>query len=401
MEDHKSFINEKSKEIFEKLNSIELLNGEYSFELNLLNGLSNKFYRVLLVAPKFKDLKVNDICFKIFGAGSALIDRDLEFFIMQKLAETHYGPQVYETDYKTYRVEEYLHGFTTLDLKEKHNLHVIEELKKSFLLYNETGDYSKYKKFIGQPKKELFDFLLNQDTNQNIVTLTVQKLKSLAKVVLAPFALKVREGEQFKNDADVLDHLSRVEQYLNDFENILFEILPERSIIAMSHNDCHPLNVLVNKNMEKIFLIDHEFGCFNLVGVDIANYNIENLFFLGAPSWPFYLVLENDFRKLEGEPFFPRFVDYIDAFGKQFKSKYSDVKDFDDIIDYMKTQNYYWRCLATSSLLWFVWSLIYLDYNKFADKSSYNYFNYAIDRLMEIFFIAKSKIGKENEKFKV
>jgi len=393
--EHKKFIESKSKEIFEHINSIKLTNDEdYKLEITLLSGLSNKICKVSLHAPNIKGIKITDLVFKIFGEGGDLVDRDTELSIMRFLSKSNYGPKIYESDKKTYRVEEYLNNVTTLDVKEKHNPEVIEEMKKAFLLYNSHGDHEYYKDFINFPKKELFDYLLNKDEKQNIVNFTVKKLAELSKVKLEPFAKQIRESDQFKNDKDTLDHLEKIEYYLYNFEEKLYDIFPEKSIIALTHNDAHPLNVLVNQKIDKYFLIDHEFCCFNLVGVDMANYNIENLFFLGADDWPFYIIHESDFSVLSEGLYYNRFKDYIEYFSENRKQEYSEVKNIDEILEYMKSKDYYWRCLAVSGLLWFVWAINYLSYDEFANQKSFSYFHFSIDRLVHIYLIAKEIIDK-------
>ncbi len=395
LEEHDNFIKEKSKVLFEKLNEIKLEN-HFSIEKTLLNGLSNKFYRVELKSDGHKDLKVKELCFKIFGTCCELVDRNIEFSIMENFANMGYGPKVYDTDFKTYRVEEFLHEISTLENKDKHNPIVVEELKKSFLYYNSTGEIENYKSLIGKSKREMFDYLNSQDKNQNVVSLTLHKMGSLAKTKLKPFAKKMRESTQFGSDKEALDILGKIEHYLNNIESMLYEIFPEKTIIGLNHCDSHLLNILVTKNFEKVYLIDHEFGCYSLIGMDIANYNIENIFYLGKETWPFFELCD-DLAKLDDDIYYNRFKDYMQYFGREKKEFYREVTDFDGLIEYMSTREYYWRCLAYSGIFWFVWGINYFDFDKFVNKSNFNYFNY-VDERLKTYHLAKEIIEKSQHK---
>jgi len=401
LQKHRTFIETKSIEIFEKINSISLTNiEEFTIEIKKLSGLSNIICHVHLDAPKLKTLTtIDNVVIKLFGAGGDLVDRDTELTIMSFLSDIDKGPKIYETDKKSYRVEEFLNNVTTLDLKEKHNPIVIDEMKKAFLFYNSLGDFQSYKDLLNLnlPKKEVFEYLLNKDPKQNIVNFTIKKMRELSKVTLEPFSKKLRESEQFKNDKETLEKLEKIECYLENFEEIIYHIFPEKALIALAHNDAHPLNVLVSNShrFDKFYVIDHEFCCFNLVGIDMANYNVENLFFYGNPEWPYYTIYESDMNILSEDLYYNRFKDYIDFFAEDRKKEYSDVKDIDEILEFMKSKNYYWRCLALSCSLWFVWSINYFNFEDFASKKSFNYFNFSIDRLMQIYRIAKETIEKD------
>ncbi len=76
--------------------------------MNILNGLSNDIYKLELKSEELKDIKVKELCFKIYSSCSVLVDREIEFSLLDKFGTLGYGPKVYETDLKIYRIEEYL-----------------------------------------------------------------------------------------------------------------------------------------------------------------------------------------------------------------------------------------------------------------------------------------------------
>jgi len=244
-------------------------------------------------------------------------------------------------------------------------------------------------------KKEVFDYLLNEDPNQNILSLSIKKMSGLNKQFLEPFAQKLRSSEKYSKDPEVMGNLEKIEYLLDNISNLFYEALPEKSLFALNHNDCHPRNILVTGEFEKIFLIDHEYAAYNLIGCDVANYNIENLFYLGKDDWPFYDLYENDFHVLENELYFTRFTNYIDRFASERKEFYKDVEGFDEFIEYFKSKDYYWRCICFSGLLWFVWGINYFDFDEWDNHRSFNYFNFILDRLKGYFIAKELVLNKE------
>ena len=53
----------------------------------------------------------------------------------------------------------------------------------------------------------------------------------------------------------VVTHFSEAKYFLENLEQILYEVCPEQAILVINHNDAHPLNILHDTENKKIVLL--------------------------------------------------------------------------------------------------------------------------------------------------
>jgi thiamine kinase-like enzyme len=417
--DLNTFVFEKSLQIFKKINNIQFDPDDVEIVKFPLSGISNTIFKVEI---KFKNkfnsakdtsclhehqfirddtqtppaIKINHLFFKVFGRISVLVDRDLETFLMTQLCEKGFGPRIYDTDSKTYRIEEYFDGLSVLHTDKMLDYSIISKMITNFANLNILGgEINYYMKLIGNKNKsEYFKILKDEDKKTNIINFLLIKMK--------PYAL--RSFNQFKqnylNDSTTLDDQSsiegkikHVEFILNNLDDLLYQICPDKALFVIGHNDSHPLNILIKPDSSKVILCDYEYSAYNFIGFDIVNYLIETCFLLSADEFPFYQFYRDKLKLLENNEGFTYYLSFFEYFEENSKEIIEKYPLFADLINECKTNEYFYRIMGISSLLWFTFAVIYYDYDTIKNRSGYDYFNYSLERLLIYDKLAKSKLG--------
>lgn len=390
--DRDQFIHKKSLEIFQKINEIKLNDEDVEISKTSLSGISNTIFKVSI---KYKEndsshssIKINSIFFKVFGKISTIVDRELETYIIENLAEKGLGPRIYETDIQTYRIEEFIEGFTVLERENMLRKEILPQMYSNFSIINSIKDIEYYLDLIKDtPKTVFFDKLLNIDPKTNFVNFTLIKMKPLAmksyKEYKAKLQLESKEEIQKwvkNNDLNLFyESIDRIEYILNNLEKVFYETCPEYGALVLSHNDAHPLNVMHNQDMSRVLVFDHEYSSHNFLGFDIANYLIESRFLLTAETYPFYqLFSDKNCEELKDDIYFKIYLDFFEVFEKMNMDKF---KGYEHVFDKMKNMDYYLRIMGLSSIMWFVFAVIYFDYDALKSHKTYDYFNFSLDRL--------------------
>jgi len=265
-------------------------------------------------------------------------------------------------------------------------------------MYKNFAVFSTIKKIEYHNDKNIFFKNLLNDEKTNFINFTCRKMKDLADRPFEEFKKKFEKKieeisslgennnkknelnsferiEDFKNKIKILDY------YFNNVEEIFFKLTPSQGFFVLSHNDAHLVNIMYTKNMEKVYLFDHEYSCTNFLGFDIANYILESLFFLAEHEFPFYSYIKRDLKTLTNENFieiYKKFFDYFEDINTDYFNENTEEKKF---IEFAKTKDYYMRVLGLSSIMWAMFAIIYLDFESTWNQSQYDYFNFAIDRL--------------------
>lgn len=407
--DTDSFIHDKALEIFRKLNNIDLKREDVRIKKYPLSGISNTIYRVEInyiknniingsgideTCSNLTLIKIDKIFFKIFGRISVLVDRKLETFIMQQLYELGVGPKIYETDMKTYRIEEYIDNCVVLERELMLNEQVHNKVINLFCCLSAFGDFKFYFDYINEQPKKIFFEKLKNETNTNFVNFTLNKMRPLGLKSFYKFKEKfMNDLSRLNEDSKNIDSISRkshvdlttlfrMEYLLENLEQLLYQICPEQVILVINHNDAHPLNILHDPENKKIVLCDFEYSTYNILGFDIANYLSESLFLLQADEFPFYQYFsKRNNEELNEDKYYNIYLRFFDKFEEANEKSFIEFYGFKKIIENCKTKDYYYRLIGLSGLFWFVFSVIYLDYDSYKNKSGYDYFNFAMDRV--------------------
>ncbi len=378
----KTFIEEKSLEVFSRINNKNLEKEHFSLKITPLNGISNRIFHVKLVPIYDNDtVHKKNFFFKIFGKISSLVDRNVETIINNSLAKFGYSPQIYDTDNVTYRIEEYLDGYDTLSHDVLYHDHVINYVIKILAYYNTIMDVNTYARAMSNyDKKEYFNNLSVNSQRLNVIFYMKDHFKSKAEESFHKFKYQViNDIENVKVEYE--ENLNKIEVILNTFEERLYEICPNKAILVLSHNDSHSLNILSNKDYSKMQLIDHEYAFFNFLGYDIINYFIESMFCLKKDKFPYYKIITKEFSILKDDSFFKIYQKFLNYFRDSYRVLFTGYKNFDEIFEYTSTKEYYIRLIGVNCLFILLYSCIYFDYEKIKRKTSYDYFSYTIDRI--------------------
>jgi thiamine kinase-like enzyme len=308
---------------------------------------------------------------------------------MKTFSNKGIGPIVYETDNQTYRIEEFIKDLIMLSKEKMFIEPLLEKMYKNFAIYTTINKPEYHKN-----KNIFFKELLNHE-NTNFVNFTCRKMKDLAYKPLKEFKQKfeekiaeISEYNLFDNDLnsaqrieDFKNKIKILEFYFENLENIFFNCMPDEGFFVLSHNDAHLVNIMYTKNMEKLYLFDHEYSCTNFLGFDMANYILESLFFLAEHEFPYYSYIKTGLKSLINENFleiYKIFFNYFEEINADYFTKNPEHKNF---VEFAKTKDYYMRVLGLSSIMWAMFAVIYLNFESTWNKTHYDYFNYAIDRL--------------------
>jgi hypothetical protein len=379
------FIQEKSLEIFNKLNHTAFTPSEVKLEKTPLSGISNTIYMIKISLrddSNKTNLSIERIFFKIFGRISVLVNRELETFIMTKLHSLSMGPKIYETDLKTYRVEEFVENCDVMSREMMLSDLVLPKVTKIFSCINGFGDFHYYFDYVGDDSKFIFFNKLKQDEKTNFVNFTVNKMLPLGLESLKKFREKFYQDKE--RDLVLFDDnkFAKMDQILTNFEDYFYDVCPDQGLFVLNHNDAHPLNILKSQTFEQIYLCDFEYSSYNLIGFDIANYIIESFFLLTAENFPFYQTFtQKNFCELAEDKYYNIYLDFFEVFEKEHSSDFRKFNSFSKLLEKCKTRDYFYRVMGMSSLMWFVFAVIYLDYDSIKSKNAYDYFNFAYDRL--------------------
>jgi len=198
--------------------------------------------------------------------------------------------------------------------------------------------------------------------NQNIFSLCMHEM--LAKANKNYF-----HNEKFYN---TLENSFLINKILTNYHNLFMDIFPKSNLLVINHNDVHRLNIMKNISNGELMILDHEYAGLNLIGVDIVNYLIESNFDYTKKEYPFYTF--NDEVSLD--EYFMIYQQYLDKFkevhDETIKNKFDRLYSF----------RYFLRLICINSLFWFLWAVIYFDEKKISSKSSFDYYGYALKRIL-------------------
>ena len=168
---------------------------------------------------------------------------------------------------------------------------------------------------------------------------------------------------------------SKFDLYMNDYKNIFLSLFPKKGFFVLCHNDCHRWNFLFKDLDTKLMIIDHEYACLGLPGLDLCNYFNENSFY-------FYENGNYEFKKEEinFEFYFEQYQKYCELFSELNKNwiNNEETKEFMNII---KSKEYYLNLHSITNVFWFLFCVINLNFEDEFKKKCSHYFEYGYDRL--------------------
>lgn len=371
-----------------------------------LNGLSNCIYLVKILDNISNELKY-ELIYRQFGSIGELVDRRSEKEIINYLSNLNLTPKILETDDFSYRIEEYISNSDTLprDILAENSL--MEKLIPLLVNYTSITSACRFEIIQKENKenKEDFNCEISFDKNlykipkQNIFEKCLKMMYDKSKKNYDIFLEKLSEAKINSNTNIPLKNLIENSKekldkfifYMENYKQIFTKIFPKKGILTLNHNDVHSLNLLLVENSEKLYVIDHEYACLNLVGIDIINYLIEMQFDYTKKSFPFY---EFNSAKI-CEKFDKNFEIYLN-YVKEYEKLHKEKEGFEILEE--KEKVYYFRLIGVISLFWFIYSVMYIDFEEFVKQESFDLLYHANDRIDNFEYALKEIEKFEKEK---
>lgn len=321
--------------------------------------------------------------------------------------------EILETDYETYRIENFLEKIRKLNREEIYTKNFEEKCIEKISEFNTDLVYDEK---IYQ-KKNIFEILKNnfseskeifEKFQNNFYNFSSKKAKE-KNLEIEDFIEKEKNNFNFK-----FENFNKIKNFLEEkkFEEILEEIFPADFLekfseensnsenyleklfnfpLVLSHNDVHIYNFLVNtesenfENFEKftkenLMLIDYEYACFNIIGFDYVNFQIENFYDLEFAEYPYFSLLVENTKIIYDEKYYEKYLHFFDIFLR----KVSDEKKFENFFKFKEiflSRDYYNRVCRLASIFWFYTALKFLDFDDIVYKKGFNILDYSIERL--------------------
>lgn len=378
----------KSIEVFRRLNNISREIKEYEISLHNISGISNSIYKIELNLKNENDeeeseeIRYKSLLFRWFGKISYLVDRDLEAKIINGLCRLNLGPSILDTDNQSYRIEEFIEGTTNVSISEILEPDVLGQILNFFMkLYTiDDNDYFQCISTKFTCKDDLYNALLTH-ADTNIYSFSY-KLKDMARTSLDKF-MKDFNDDKPNLSKEVIDEFEmdiiKLDYIVNNGVDELLNLCPELPIFVLSHNDAHPGNLLITQD-RKVYLIDHEYSCYNYLGFEIANFILESTFTLNWPEYPYFKQFK-EFDVFLSESYYliySKFIDdYFDAHAQNLEKQHIIVEQARCHYNNKKT---YVNLISAASIYWTLYSIFYVEYNSIKSKQGFDYVKYALTR---------------------
>lgn len=376
----------KSIEVFRRVNNISREISENEISLRNISGISNSIYKIELnllnEVEDQEELAIKSVLFRWFGKISYLVDRELEAKVINGLSKQNLGPAILDTDNQSYRIEEFLEGTTNVKSSEILDHDILEQILDVFMkLY--TVDENNFFQSISSRfsnKEDLFNALqFHHDTN---IYSFSSKLKDMARTSLDKFVNDFNDDKINLNSELIEEfeaNILKLDYIVNTGVNDLLNLCPDLPIFVLSHNDAHPGNILITKS-RKVYLIDHEYACYNYLGFEIANFILESTFTLDWHEYPYFKQF-HEFDIYLSESYFLIYSNFID----NYMDSHSPILEKHNINVEQARQHYknkstYTNLISAASIYWTLYSIFYIEYNSIKNKSSFDYVKYALTR---------------------
>ena len=375
------------------INSYNIEEKYFEISLKNLGGLSNKNFIVTITNKTTKEI-IDQILYRKFGEISDVVERDLETMIINQLSEIGIAPKIYEIDPNgNFRIEQYLSNTSPIKKIEEFDNHIINQIIHILNNFSLIANVYKYE-------------ILNNKIVHNPIFQNDEEDKKIKKISTDMFNKCMNEmynkalknfkifSEEFiktiprENNKELYLDFEKFDYYMKNYHNIFLDIFPKNGYMILCHNDIHRLNLIIRQNDKKIFLLDYEYACLNLIGNDFANYMNESCY-----------IYENNYQftkeKIDFEKYYNLYKLYINEFINTHKFM-NNIEECKLFLNEIQTKKYYLKLHCVINLFWFLYCVIYLDFEELnKDKKNFFYFIHGIHRMYH-FESAKNEINNIN-----
>jgi thiamine kinase-like enzyme len=375
------------------INSYNIEEKYFEISLKNLGGLSNKNFIVTITNKTTKEI-IDQILYRKFGEISDVVERDLETMIINQLSKIGIAPKIYEIDPNgNFRIEQYLSNTSPIKKIEEFDNHIINQIIHILNNFSLIANVYKYE-------------ILNNKIVHNPIFQNDEEDKKIKKISTDMFNKCMNEmynkalknfkmfSEEFiktiprENNKELYLDFEKFDYYMKNYHNIFLDIFPKNGYMILCHNDIHRLNLIIRQNDKKIFLLDYEYACLNLIGNDFANYMNESCY-----------IYENNYQftkeKIDFEKYYNLYKLYINEFINTHKFM-NNIEECKLFLNEIQTKKYYLKLHCVINLFWFLYCVIYLDFEELnKDKKNFFYFIHGIHRMYH-FESAKNEINNIN-----
>jgi thiamine kinase-like enzyme len=379
MEDFDKIKSNITNYVIKKYN-IQLPEKYIGVHLESVGGLSNTNY-VATITNKTTNERIGQILYRKYGEISDVVDRDLETMIINDLAQKGVGPKIYQKDPNgKYRIDEYIANTSPIDKKDEFDPLVIKQVIQIVNNYNLIMNVYKYNINNDKINVSIVKDGSSQAKvriNNNMYDKCMIEMYNKAIKSFNIFSEEFKSNINRENNKVLYEQFESLENYMVNYKKLFTNIFPKSGFMILCHNDIHRLNLIVRKSDNKLFVLDHEYACLNLVGNDFANYMNESCF-IYEPEYIFTKDLIN----------FDKYYGYYKNYLKVFCENHKFLNGTDDGKKFLKeiqTKKYYLKLHVVINLFWFLYCVIYLNFSEFnKDQKNFFYFQHGIHRIYYI-----------------
>jgi len=268
---------------------------------------------------------------------------------------------------------------TDLTIDKQLEDNIVQQVIRILVAYSCYSSVCSYKIFSDNFNTD-YNIHINQGSNceikKNFYDMCTKSMFVKAKKNFTKFSAKFKERFDKVKSSKIFLEYKKIKHYLSHYKEIFTQIYPKEALLTLNHNDVHRLNFLTMEN-DRLMLIDHEYAALNLVGIDIVNYLIECNFNYKAKQFPFFEYKET----LDYEKMYKIYLNYLDIFEENIRGKEEFDADKEALFSQCRTRKYFLQLICIISLFWFIYSVIYLEWNTFEKKGSFDHFRHGLQRL--------------------
>lgn len=339
-----------------------------------ISGMTNKNFHALVTLQlpmKTEPVEFN-LFYRKFGIMSDCLNRELEQLILEEMSNRKLGPELIYKE-KDYCILEFITHSAEISLEERYLPVHLNEIIKISVNYSMITNICEFK-----IKNKVFKLTKSTDfPGKKTVTYSLlDEVKRMLPNAVKSFDKFKRDCKaHYKNESaipqDLASKIKIFQDTLDNYENLILELFyGNEGFLVLSHNDMHRWNFVKKESTSKIYVIDHEYACMNLIGLDLANYMNENSFYFDEKGDETFKEGEIDVKF-----YYQIFLQYLE----EFKKNYSDMSPkLEKYLNSISNMTYYLNLHRLTNTFWFLFCAINLE---FKDGKACPLLKYGCDRL--------------------
>lgn len=197
------------------------------------------------------------------------------------------------------------------------------------------------------------------------------------------YLMKNNDYIDFENKISKLDSIVN-----NSMHHFKYTLSPLVLIFVLSHNDIHTGNLLISQD-SKLYLIDHEFAFYNILGFEICNIFFQTTFLLNK-SYPFYCKNITNYDEFLKDKYYkdiyvPYINNYFNENSLNFCFENEPSIDINQMIKNLKyeylSKSMYLKLLATASLFYTLYNITKITYDNIINsKNCLSFIDFSIEK---------------------